>query len=234
LGHPAYEKMCIDFPKAMVKGATQCLVIAISEDKINKVLKFMNENMSKDSEEEWGLMDYNFNFVNNRGIFQILKRLLFLFSDDYPSKDFFVDNMLRELIIRILQTNERKIYCSATLTLTNESRLSQVIRYIRQNLDTSLQVDDLSKMDCMSPSHFYSHFKTEFGISPVEFINNDRIKLAVRLLQHTKHVYIDCGFESRSYFNGVFKDRQKLSAGEFKSKIQKSNFEHTLKKSFAL
>jgi len=90
----------------------------------------------------------------------------------------------------------------------------------------------------MSPSHFYNHFKTELGISPVEFINNERIKLAVRLLQHTKHsikdVYMDCGFESRSHFNGVFKDRQKLSAGEFKSKIQKSNFEHTPKKSFAL
>jgi len=61
--------MCIDFPKEMVKGPTQCLVMAISQDKINKVLKFMNENMSKDSEEEWGLMDYNFNFVNDRGIF---------------------------------------------------------------------------------------------------------------------------------------------------------------------
>ena len=225
---PANEKMSIDFPEAMAKNPTRCLAMAISEDKIHKVLQFMNENMPKDSKEEWGLMDYNFHFVNDRGIFQILQRLLFLFSEDHPSKDFFVDNMLRELVIRILQTNERKIYSNATLSLQKDSRLTEVIRYIRENLHTSLHVDDLSKRACMSPSHFYRTFKTQLGISPVEFINNERIKLAVGLLQDPKRsikdVYLDCGFESRSYFNRVFKSHQNLAPGEYQSKIKKSRF----------
>ena len=225
---PANEKMNIDFPEAMAKNPTRCLAMAISEDKIHNVLQFMNENMPKDSKEEWGLMDYNFHFVNDRGIFQILQRLLFLFSEDHPSKDFFVDNMLRELVIRILQTNERKIYSNATLSLQKDSRLTEVIRYIRENLHTSLHVDDLSKRACMSPSHFYRTFKTQLGISPVEFINNERIKLAVGLLQDPKRsikdVYLDCGFESRSYFNRVFKSHQNLAPGEYQSKIKKSRF----------
>ncbi len=225
---PANEKMSIDFPEAMAKNPTRCLAMAISEDKINKILQFMNENMPKDTKEEWGLMDYNFHFVNDRGIFQILQRLLFLFSEDHPSKDFFVDNMLRELVIRILQTNERKIYSNATLSLQKDSRLTEVIRYIRENLHTSLHVDHLSKLACMSPSHFYRTFKTQLGISPVEFINNERIKLAVGLLQDPKRsikdVYLDCGFESRSYFNRVFKSHQNLAPGEYQSKIKKSRF----------
>ncbi|MGB3144028.1 MAG: AraC family transcriptional regulator [Maribacter sp.] len=225
---PANEKMSIDFPEAMAKNPTRCLAMAISEDKINKVLQFMNENIPKDTKEDWGLMDYNFHFVNDRGIFQILQRLLFLFSEDHPSKDFFVDNMLRELVIRILQTNERKIYSNATLSLQKDSRLTEVIRYIRENLHTSLHVDHLSKLACMSPSHFYRTFKTQLGISPVEFINNERIKLAVGLLQDPKRsikdVYLDCGFESRSYFNRVFKSHQNLAPGEYQSKIKKSRF----------
>lgn len=225
---PANERMCIDFPEAMAKNPTRCLAMAISEDKINKILQFMNENMPKDTKEDWGLMDYNFHFVNDRGIFQIIQRLLFLFSEEHPSKDFFVDNMLRELIIRILQTNERKIYSSATLSLKKESRLTEVIRYIRDNLHKSLHVNVLSKIACMSPSHFYRTFKLELGISPVEFINNERIKLAVSLLQDPKRsikgVYLDCGFESRSYFNRVFKNRQNVAPGEYQSKIQKSKF----------
>lgn len=223
---PANEKMCIDFPEAKAENPTRCLAMAISEEKINQVLQFMNENMPKNSKEDWNLMDYNFHFVNDRSIFQILQRLLFLFSEDHPSKELFVDNMLRELIIRILQTNERKIYSGATLSINKESRLKEVIRYIRNNVDTSLSVERLSKMACMSPSHFYRTFKSELGISPVEFINNERIKLAVGLLQDSqrsiKDVYLDCGFESRSYFNRVFKNRQHLSPGEYQSKIQKS------------
>ena len=84
---PANESMCIEFPEAMAKNPTRCLAMAISEDKINKVLQFMNENMPKSTKEAWGLMDYNFHFVNDRGIYQIIQRLLFLFSEDHPSKD---------------------------------------------------------------------------------------------------------------------------------------------------
>lgn len=225
---PANETMCIDFPEAKSKNPTRCLAMAISEEKINNVLQFMNESMPKDDKKEWGLMDYNFHFVNDQGIFQILQRLLFLFSEDHPSKDFFVDNMLRELIIRILQTNERKIYTNSTLAITSENRLAHVVRYIREHLNEPLQIDDLSKKACMSPSHFHRVFKTELGISPIEFINNERIKLAVGLLQDSnrtiKNVYLHCGFESRSYFNRVFKTRYQVSPGEYQSKIQKLKF----------
>jgi len=225
---PANETMCIDFPEAKSKNPTRCLAMAISEEKINNVMQFMNESMPKDDQKEWGLMDYNFHFVNDQGIFQILQRLLFLFSEDHPSKDFFVDNMLRELIIRILQTNERKIYTNSTLAITSENRLSHVVRYIREHLYEPLQIDDLSKKACMSPSHFHRVFKTELGISPIEFINNERIKLAVGLLQDSKRtikdIYMQCGFESRSYFNRVFKTRHQVSPGEYQSKIQKLKF----------
>jgi transcriptional regulator GlxA family with amidase domain len=47
----------------------------------------------------------------------------------------------------------------------------------------SLHAEELSKIACMSVSNFYRTFKSELGISPVEFINNARIKFAVGLLQ---------------------------------------------------
>ncbi len=226
---PANETMCIDFPEAKFKNPTRCLAIAISEEKIRRVLEFMNESMGKDDHKEWSLMDYNFHFVNDQGIFQILQRLLFLFSENHPSKDLFVDNMLRELIIRILQTNERKIYTSSQISISAENRLSYIVRYIREHLHEPLHVDDLSKKACMSPSHFYRIFKNELGVSPVEFINNERIKLAVGLLQNPhltlKDIYMQCGFESRSYFNRVFKNRQRISPGEYQTKIQEIKYQ---------
>ena len=222
---PPGELMCIDFPEAQEKNPTRCLAMAVSDEKIAETIQWMNEAMPKDSGVHWGLMDYNFHFVNDAAVYQILQRLLFLFTEDHPYKDYFVDNMLRELVIRILQTNERKIYSSETLKLREDSRLAYVVRYIRNHLHEPLDIAVLSKKACMSPSHFHRVFKTELGISPIEFINNERIKLAVSLLQDPgisiKEVYMSCGFESRSYFNRVFKGKQALTPGAYQSLLSK-------------
>jgi AraC family transcriptional regulator len=225
---PSGELMCIDFPEAEYENPTRCLAMAISEEKITKVLDWMNETMPKSGGLHWGLMDYNFHFVNDAAVFQILQRLVFLFTEDHPYKDYFVDNMLRELIIRILQTNELKIYGSDTFTLRENSRLAHVVRYIRTHLHESLDIATLSKEACMSASHFHRVFKNELGISPVEFINNERVKLAVSLLQNPeisiKEVYMCCGFESRSYFNRVFKHKQQFTPGDYQRLLKRSMF----------
>ncbi|WP_257710580.1 AraC family transcriptional regulator [Gramella sp. MT6] len=220
---PSNEMMCIDFPEAQINNPTRCLAMAISEDKISKVLEHMNEYMPKAEKTEWSLMDYNFHFTNDVGIYQILQRLLFLFTEDHPSKDLFVDNMLEELIIRILQTNSRRIYTDESFKLSSNNRLAFIVEYIRSNLHNPLSVKKLSKKACMSESNFYRVFKNELGISPTDFINNERIKLAVSLLQNPeksiKEIYQECGFESRSYFNRVFKSRKKVAPGDYQSRL---------------
>ncbi|APU70350.1 AraC family transcriptional regulator [Christiangramia flava] len=219
---PSNELMCIDFPEARDQNPTKCLAMAISEEKIRKVLGRMNELMPKTDNREWQLIDYNFHFTNDIGIYQILQRLIFLFTENHPSKDLFVDNMLDELVIRILQTNSRKIYNEKSFELSSSNRLAYVVAYIRENLHKSISVEELSQKACMSESNFYRVFKNELGISPTDFINNERIKLAVSLLQNPKkmikEVYLECGFESRSYFNRVFKARKSVSPGEFQAK----------------
>lgn len=221
---PSKEVMCIDFPEARSNKPTQCLAMAISEEKIKSVLDKMNDQMPKADGLEWSLMDYNFHFTNDLGIYQILQRLMFLFTEEHPSKDLFVDNMLEELIIRILQTNSRKIYTEKSFGLVTSKRLAYVVEFIRSNLSSNISISELSRMACMSESNFYRVFKNELGVSPIDFINNERIKLAVSLLQDKrrsiKEIYQECGFESRSYFNRVFKSRKKMAPGDYQSRIQ--------------
>ncbi|WP_026915024.1 AraC family transcriptional regulator [Christiangramia portivictoriae] len=221
---PSKEVMCIDFPEARSNKPTQCLAMAISEEKIKSVLDKMNDQMPKADGLEWSLMDYNFHFTNDLGIYQILQRLMFLFTEERPSKDLFVDNMLEELIIRILQTNSRKIYTEKSFGLVTSKRLAYVVEFIRSNLSSNISISELSRKACMSESNFYRVFKNELGVSPIDFINNERIKLAVSLLQDKrrsiKEIYQECGFESRSYFNRVFKSRKKMAPGDYQSRIQ--------------
>lgn len=227
---PSNELMCIDFPEAKMSAPTRCLAMAISEEKIRSTINFLNENHAK-IDKEWRFTDYNFHFTNDLAIQQIIYRLLYLFTENHASKDIFADFMLKELIIRILQTENQKIYSDKALALGNNHRLSYILNYIRQNLDQNLTIKTLSNKIYMSESNFHRVFKNELNISPIDFINNERIKLATSLLQDSKRkikdIYMECGFNSLSYFIRMFKRKKQLSPKEYQFKIkqQKTTFE---------
>jgi len=214
---PPKELMCIDFPEASLKTPTKCLAMGINENFILQTIQRMNEDMSK-SNEEWAFTDYNFHFTNDQGIFQILQRLLFLFTENHPSKDLFVGMMLKELIIRILQTENLNKHTNQ-IDLVTSNRLTFIIQYINEHLSENLSIEKLANKAYMSESNFHRVFKNETGMSPIDYINTERIQLASRLLRDPKRkikdVYSECGFESRSYFNRLFKRMIKTSPGEF-------------------
>jgi AraC-like DNA-binding protein len=68
---------------------------------------------------------------------------------------------------------------------------------------------DLSDKACMSTTSFYRYFKRELGMSPIEFILNEKIKYAKKLLSnpnmHIAEVSYATGFEDANYFIRLFK-----------------------------
>ncbi len=220
---PADEMMCIDFPEARMDNPTKCLAMEIGEDSIRSIVQIMNEQMGKVDGGEWQLMDYNFHFTNDPGIYQILQRLVYLYTENHPSKDFFVTNMVKELVIRILQANALKTYEENTSELAGSHRFAYVIEYIRSNLHFPISIQELSQKSCMSESNFYRKFKQELGMSPVDFINKERIKKASELLRDERcnltEVFLACGFKNRSYFNRMFKRVTGMSPNSYRQRF---------------
>ncbi len=222
---PSDELMCIDFPEAQRNNPTRCLAMAISQAKIEQVINLMNEKMHKDeSSGTWQMLDYNFHFTNDAAIYQILNRLLYLFTEDHPSKDLFVDNMLQELVVRVLQANQRKVYQTQSKDLSSSNRIAYVVDYMKENFQSSLSIKKLSELACMSESHFFKVFKNEMGLSPTEYLNQLRIEQAATLLNNPNRkinsIFLDCGFESRSYFNRLFKRMKKLSPSQYQKRFK--------------
>jgi AraC-like DNA-binding protein len=220
---PAQEMMCIDFPEAREDNPTRCLAMEIGEDRLRYVVRLMNESMTRVDGEEWSMLDYNFHFTNDHGIYRILQRLVYLYTENHPSKDFFVSNAVQELIIRILQSNVRKNYVKKAQELSGSNRLAFIVKYIRDNLRNSLSVQELSEKACMSESHFYKVFKQEMGMSTSDFINEERIKKAVHMLEDPRcnltEVFLACGFTNRSYFNRVFKRLKGISPSSYRKRF---------------
>jgi AraC family transcriptional regulator len=219
---PSNELMCIDFPEADIHSPTQCLALALSEEKLKEAVELLNNRGTKQNGVEWAITDYNYHFTNDIAINQILQRLIFIFTENHPSKDIFSDLLIQELVIRIIQTESKSMYLKKSLTDSNNDRISYVIKYIRENITEDLSIELLSRKANMSESNFYRTFKHELGSSPNDFIIDEKLKIAESVLRNPKlsikEAYLSAGFNSFSYFCRIFKKKKNLSPSEFKER----------------
>ncbi|MCC5943308.1 MAG: AraC family transcriptional regulator [Bernardetiaceae bacterium] len=223
---PANECMKIDFPEATWENPTQCLALAISDEQIEQTLQMLNESFPRTEKSDiWHLEKDNFHFTNDNGIYQTLTRLIQLFMEDNPAKDFFAKHTLQELLIRILQTRARTLLIDNCEQHATSNRLAYAVKYIKEHLQEPISIDKLCDEACMSQAHFFRCFKNEFGMTPIEFVTNERIEKAKSLLKRTKRsiseISYDIGFSSVNYFVQVFKKHENITPGRFR-KIEKA------------
>ena len=93
--------------------------------------------------------------------------------DDNSQKDIMADFALKELLIRLMQTQARGMV--EKNIVKNKSRIGFVVDYIKRNLHQKLSIDSIAKLAYVSKSNFFKMFKDELGTSPNDFILQERI-----------------------------------------------------------
>ena len=225
---PAGKEMLIDFPEATREQPTQCLALTIDPQKITEVVNSFNEMTLIDLHENgnWQLDEHSFHLDNHRGIQQLVDRLVYTFTEGHASKDIFIDGIIKELIIRLLQSKARHSLLENTDSHLSDHRIAFAISYIKEHLTENISIDKLVDKACMSKSHFFKIFKNTLGISPIEYITTERIKLSKQLIKNTNQQIAEIawqsGFNNASYFNKKFKEYELITPGEFKQVLKKS------------
>lgn len=101
--------------------------------------------------------------------------------------------------------------------------IDQLVKLMEENMNNSeLVVEDLAKEFAMGRTLFYNKVKSIVGVSPIEFINQIRIKRAVQLLdggnQNISDVAFLTGFSDPKYFSRCFKKSIGLTPTQYKTK----------------
>ncbi len=103
-------------------------------------------------------------------------------------------------------------------------QLQQVLSYMDAHLDQNLQLKDLAQRLGMSQFHFSRLFKQSLGLSPYQYLIQQRIARAQSLLQQSDRAIIeialDCGFGSHSHFSKQFRQITGVSP-----KIYRANYQ---------
>ncbi|MDY0988192.1 AraC family transcriptional regulator [Flavobacterium sp. CFBP9031] len=216
---PSNVEMKIDFPEASKHNPTQCLALAIDQDKIAEILNFLNEQYPKEGNNLYWQLNYqNYFFYNNIEMAATINKLIKECMSTSITKDIFADLTLKELLIRIIQTQTVKSLDEGK-PFEDNNPIKEVTEYIKQNLKENINLKSLSEKACMSTTSFYRFFKRELGMSPIEYILNEKIKCAKNLLRNpTLQINEVCylaGFEDANYFIRLFKKYEGITPKQY-------------------
>lgn len=224
---PKNKEMIIDFPIATQNDPTQCLALGIDAFKIDEVVQNFNRIVAIENENNnWNLDANTSHLINNTDVNHLVKRLTYTFTNNNKSKDVLLDLMIQELIVRLLQTKAKSLILTNENNVFNDTRIGTVIKYIKDNLtNKDINVDLLAKKAFMSTSHFHKQFKNTLGISPIDYINSEKIKFSKKLIKESKDFRISeiafkSGFNNTSYFNRQFKKMEMMTPQQFKKSLQ--------------
>ena len=216
---PSNVEMKIDFPEASKSNPTQCLALAIDQTKITETLHFLNERYPKEGNSQFWQLNYqNYFFFNNVELAATINKLIKECTSTSITKDALADLTLQELLIRIIQTQTAKAIDDGLFSDINNP-ITQVVEFIRMNLKENISMKNLSEKACMSSTSFYRFFKRELGVSPIEFVLNEKIKCAKLLLKNPSiqinEVCYLSGFEDANYFIRLFKKHEGITPKQY-------------------
>ena len=113
-----------------------------------------------------------------------------------------------------------KTLLDAESSLSNE--MSLVIRYMNEEIDRKIDIDELAARVYLSHSGLIRKFKKEFGVSPSEYLINLRMRRAKQLLIENDITVGEaaekCGYSNAYYFSNAFKKVTGMSPSEYKKK----------------
>ncbi len=102
------------------------------------------------------------------------------------------------------------------------ARISNIYNYILQHYARDLSLDEVADAACMTPQAFCRYFKKHTRLTFISFLNEVRVNEACKkLLQggfdSMSSIAYDCGFNSITNFNRVFKAMMGVSPREYQN-----------------
>lgn len=226
---PQSESMTIDFPEANRAHPTQCMALEICPDIISDVADWMNEVAAKMDAGDWAWTSTNYHLNNSPGLSRTINELFSTMIDrDYSLRDLRAANITRELVGQLLRTQARGFLLENANQLHTSNRLAFAIHYIRTHITEDISVDALAEKACLSRAQFFRAFKNELNMTPVQFINGERVLRACHMLKKGNvpltDVFVYAGFNSQSYFNRIFKSCTGMTPAEWRQEYFKKRF----------
>src|SRR5699024_5834119 len=97
---------------------------------------------------------------------------------------------------------------------------------IKHNYRESITLDDLAEVSHVNKYYLAHLFKQQIGMSPIEFLNKERITAAKGLLETTNitvtQISESTGFSSQSFFSQAFRRETGVTPSAYRKQMKTS------------
>ncbi|MFV0503983.1 MAG: response regulator [Lachnospirales bacterium] len=128
-------------------------------------------------------------------------------------------NILLEKSFGVL--NNAYKYENSTYSLA----IRNAIKYMNENYRNSINLTDVANTVSLSPEYLSRLFKDETGINFIVYLNNIRLRQAVKMLENSNLKVYEIadivGYSNLSYFSTVFKKNFGINPFEYRNKFSK-------------
>ncbi|AFY56850.1 transcriptional regulator containing an amidase domain and an AraC-type DNA-binding HTH domain [Rivularia sp. PCC 7116] len=99
-------------------------------------------------------------------------------------------------------------------------QLQQILDYIDAHLDKDIKLADLARLLDISQFHFSHLFKQSIGMSPYQYLLQQRVERAKLLLKQKDRLIVDialeCGFSSHSHLSRKFRQLTGITPKQYR------------------
>lgn len=159
-----------------------------------------------------------------RMIDQLLQSIKLCEREDFGYEFEIRANLSRFWYMMIEETSEILKQNSSSRN-TDSNRLKMMMKFVHENYSEKLTLLDIAQSANISPRECTRCFQRSIGFSPINYLNDYRIRMAAKMLLQTDHNIIaigeNCGFSSSSYFGKVYRETFGCTPKEYrKLKLQ--------------
>lgn len=134
-------------------------------------------------------------------------------------------NALMKLYLRMVIDYAERVREAKLGMETSSPLITDCARYINKHLTQPIRVNDIADAFHKGRSYLCTKFKQVSGISLGEFIRQEKIMEAQRLLTHTSRSIQDIAtylaFSSQSHFQNTFKQFTGKTPGAFRTEMRR-------------
>lgn len=199
----------IDFPIAKLDSPTTCIAIEIAPERVQQVSE--NLNSCAPMLQDFGEWQYNptaLHTHHSEQTQQLLTRIVSLYAENTPDRAYLIDLAINELSARLLRQQSRDFIIAHSAKDPEANQINRVIQYILSHLAVPIDIDHLCKIAVMGRTKFFNVFKNHLGCTPIAFQQQERLKLAAKLLERGMQITeagFEVGFLNTSHFSKAFK-----------------------------
>lgn len=184
---------------------------------------FLHIRLSKDSPYRQlleNLPDF-YQIIDSHIYNKIFKSLIdHLLREGYNPESDFINAKLLELFYYLQRDSQNNRNCLDQFDNNRYRFIPQVLEYIHQNYQKQITLADMASLAGYSPNYFHNVFRRVMGITPQEYLMEQRLQQAKWLLVHTENslsqIAYECGFSSQSHLCSRFKRYVFCTPGEYR------------------